>query len=196
MKTENPMTKIVNVIEKLDLETVILNGLSKLAGDERAMEVWETLTTWTFSVNYRATGRLGQCQYRHRNIEVSVVLTKPEHRSKLNNTILHEIAHAVNPMLFGRNDGHGPNWRRIMYAFEERAERRNSDKDVSADLQERRKAKAKQLWACQKCEQEYPILKRRKYPISSYKCGKCRNNLYVKRCADGRTSPNPKKQVN
>lgn len=190
------MTKLISVITKLDLEAVILNGLGNLAGEEKALEAWKKLAEWTFSVNYRATGRLGQCQYGNKNIEVSVVLTKPEHRIKLRNTVIHEIAHAVNPMLYGRSDNHGPhgpNWRRLMIAFGERPERCSSDRDVGADLHQKRVARAKQIWACENCEQEYPILKRRARPINAYKCGRCRGDLYVKRCASGRHHSNPKK---
>jgi len=189
------MPKIIKLIEKSDVEATILNGLSALVGDEKAIDAWNKLTEWTCSVNCRATGRTGLCQYSQRNIEVSSVLLKEQHAAKLRNTTLHEVAHAVNPILFGRGDHHGPQWRRIMRAFGEPADRCNTDEDVSADLRKRKMAKAKQIWACEHCEVELPILKRRKAPAESYTHLKCGGKFYVKRDIVGTTYPNPRRQA-
>ena len=187
--------KLTTALEKAGVADAIRAGLVKLTDETKADEIWNTLHTWVLVVNSRATGRLGQCSYRIRQVEVSDVLLRPEHHAKRNNTLKHEVAHAVNPLIHGHNDSHGPNWRRIMIAFGERPERCNTDKDVSADMRKRRVAKAKMIWACQRCENEFPIIKRRKHPINRYKCGKCRGQLYVKRDANGHTHHNPAKVV-
>ena len=62
---------------------------------------------WRFRINSNKR-RLGVCRYRQRTIEIS------EHifslgKEKVENTILHEIAHAMLPA----GVGHGPEWKRL-----------------------------------------------------------------------------------
>lgn len=62
---------------------------------------------WSIAWDARAQRRLGQCRYREREIGLSKPnFTRIENRYLADNTIRHEIAHA----LVGGHAGHGPAW--------------------------------------------------------------------------------------
>jgi predicted SprT family Zn-dependent metalloprotease len=65
------------------------------------------LTDWTFSFD-RAVVRFGCCKYRTKQITLSTKLTELNDETHVENTILHEIAHA----LVGAGVGHSRTWRR------------------------------------------------------------------------------------
>jgi predicted SprT family Zn-dependent metalloprotease len=60
---------------------------------------------WTVKLD-RAKARFGQCNYTTKTISLSRALTESTTRERVENTVLHEIAHA----LVGRKAGHGPVW--------------------------------------------------------------------------------------
>lgn len=63
------------------------------------------LTNWNFQFD-NASRRFGQCRFGRREITLSRSLTYLNDESKVRDTILHEIAHA----LAGPGAGHGPVW--------------------------------------------------------------------------------------
>lgn len=61
---------------------------------------------WTFTWS-RSRTVLGDCSHLTRTIRLSAHYTALNSRERVENTIRHEIAHALGP----REDGHGPNWK-------------------------------------------------------------------------------------
>ena len=199
------MQKLTDILDKYNLSGTVLAGLERLSDEEKALDIWETLEEkWRFKVNHKVTSRTGSCRPpssglgRRRarpfgEIEVHGLKMEEGREESRNDTILHEVAHAVNPMLFGSCDHHGPNWKRIMRAFGIKPERCNTDKEVTADLHDMRINKAKLLYACQRCEHVFPAMRKKKYPAERYSHPKpCGGKLYLK--WDGRGHhPNPSK---
>lgn len=64
------------------------------------------LDKWTFGFD-RAKQRCGQCQHSKHEITLSRYYAERNDRSEVQDTILHEIAHA----LVGSGEGHSPKWR-------------------------------------------------------------------------------------
>lgn len=56
-----------------------------------------------------STRRFGQCRYRDKMISLSMALVQLNDREQVQETILHEIAHA----LVGPGIGHGPEWQEM-----------------------------------------------------------------------------------
>ena len=63
-------------------------------------------TEWKFSWNNRKKS-FGVCSYQKKTIFLSAFLTVEETEDSIDQTIRHEIAHA----LVGSGEGHGPRWR-------------------------------------------------------------------------------------
>ena len=187
------MQKLTDILDKYNLSGIVLAGLERLSDEEKALDIWETLEEkWRFKVNHKVTSRTGMCRPpragfgRRRarpfgEVEVHGLLMEEGREATRNNTLLHEVAHAVNPMLFGTCDHHGPNWKRIMRAFGLVPERCNKDKEVSAQLRAKKTTKAKLMYACQTCEHEFPAMRKKKHPAESYRHRGCRGKLYLKR---------------
>ena len=56
----------------------------------------------------------------------------------------------------------------------------------------RKPRKANLMYACQKCEYEFPAQRTKKYAPNMYSHKRCGGKLYLKRDKNGRTYPNPK----
>lgn len=63
------------------------------------------LATWSFAFD-RGLRRLGACHPRSRRITLSRAFVQRNPEARVRETLLHEIAHALEP-----DDGHGPAWR-------------------------------------------------------------------------------------
>jgi predicted SprT family Zn-dependent metalloprotease len=63
---------------------------------------------WTVSINRRLSQVYGRCNYHLKTIEISAKLALINPADRTENTIRHEIAHALAPY-----DGHGPVWKRM-----------------------------------------------------------------------------------
>lgn len=203
------MLKLTDILDKYNLSSIVLAGLDRLSNEEKALDIWETLEEkWRFKINHKVTSRVGICRPprnggRRRNgsivrprmfgeIEIHGLLTEEGREATRDNTLLHEVAHAVNPMLFGKCDHHGENWKRVMRAFGLVPERCNTDKEVGALLRAKKVTKAKLMYACQNCEHEFPAMRKKKFPADSYFHRVCKGKLYLKRDRY-RTYANPSK---
>lgn len=69
-------------------------------------ELWEY--GWSAKVG-SAKKQLGSCHYRTKNIYISLPLANLTGEEQLEDTILHEIAHAI----AGSKAGHGPAWKAV-----------------------------------------------------------------------------------
>ena len=63
---------------------------------------------WSFKFD-TAVKRFGCCKYRTREITLSRKLVEANNADRVNDTILHEIAHAI----AGHGTGHGPAWKAV-----------------------------------------------------------------------------------
>lgn len=200
------MHNLTNILDEFGLSGTVLSGLDKLVGEDKALDAWGKLETeWKFVLNHRVTSRIGQCRYpnphgfRRRRlfgeIEIHGLLMAEGREETRNNTILHEVAHAVNKMLFGTNDNHGPNWKRIMRVFGLRPERCNTNSEVSALLHAKKVKKANLLYACQRCEHEFPAMRKKKHPAEIYTHKRCGGKLYLKSNRWGEKFANPSKSA-
>lgn len=81
------------------------------------VEVFESLAEFSFFHNARPKGRYGQCGFRtHKHgsyVEVHPALYTHDGHQQYNDTLLHEIAHALEYVWYG-NGGHGHTWVAIM----------------------------------------------------------------------------------
>lgn len=63
---------------------------------------------WSFAFD-RAIERHGGCEYQHKTITVSGILTDLNDAAWFRGILLHEIAHAI----AGWGAGHGPEWKEV-----------------------------------------------------------------------------------
>lgn len=66
------------------------------------------LKDWVFAYD-NAKRRMGQCNYKTKTISLSRAGTEIRELAEVRNTILHEIAHALDP----KSRGHGKKWKQI-----------------------------------------------------------------------------------
>lgn len=76
------------------------------------------LQDWRLNLD-RSVGRLGYCRYSRKTISLSLPLMQANDASVIENTIRHEVAHA----LAGPGAGHGPEWKRQCMVTGARPER-------------------------------------------------------------------------
>ena len=81
------------------------------------LRVWDNLTKWKVTKNPRPRRRAGVCKILQREIELHATLFKVGRRQELEETFLHELAHAINHLLFNGR-GHGRTWKEVMRALE------------------------------------------------------------------------------
>lgn len=79
---------------------------------------------WDFKFD-NAAKRLGLCNHSQRTISLSRKFVSAATEAEVEQTLLHEIAHALLPArnAHGKTTGHGPEWRRMAYAIGYRGER-------------------------------------------------------------------------
>lgn len=112
----------------------------------RALMNEHGIPQWTFRFD-RAKRRFGVCKYRHEVIGLSVYLTRMNPESKVRDTILHEIAHAI----AGHKAGHGIKWKGVCRIIGARPVRCFGS-DVT-------KPKPKWIGTCPVCHATYPRLR-------------------------------------
>jgi predicted SprT family Zn-dependent metalloprotease len=132
------------VAEKLALNLMKQHGLTNIG--------------WSFEFD-NAKRRFGCCDYRTKTISLSRDLVKLNDEPKVENTILHEIAHA----LVGRNHGHDNVWKQKAIEIGCDGNRCYSNDDTNI-VQGKYKA------TCPKCNHVHH--KHRK-PKNQSSCGKC-----------------------
>lgn len=93
-------------------------------------------SSWTFLWNDRETA-FGMCSYRDKTIQLSSKLVKFESEDSVEQTILHEIAHALTP-----GTGHGAMWKAVARRL---GVRKPGSSKVAAD---RKPEDENYLWAC------------------------------------------------
>lgn len=158
---------IGETLERFALAETVLTGIfrtSELAGVDPG-DVFSQLSRWRFVTNSRVIGRWGQCRYNERTIEVHALLL--DHPADLKVTLIHECAHAIDMLVHGTSSRHGSRWRMVMRHLGAAPNTTHSNEAVAAFVALRAR-RARQHWRCVRCDYTVAILKRRKYPASSY----------------------------
>lgn len=131
-------------IEQFAQEALDVHGLSE-AG-------------WTYAWD-RARRRFGCCDYSKKQITLSVHLAAINSFQQCQDTILHEIAHA----LAGREAGHGPKWKEACLQIGANPQRCYSSDQVN-------QPPSKYIRYCPHCGHHSPVYRRTK---KLYACGRC-----------------------
>ena len=121
---------------------------------------------YTFKFDH-AKKRFGQCSYTRKTISLSKPLTEinlGENLWQIKDTILHEIAHALSYIRYGKIGlGHNSYWQRTCIEIGANPKRTYSASEVNI-------VKGKFLYVCNTCGKEVRFHKRLK---SERACGKC-----------------------
>lgn len=113
-----------------------------------------------------AKNRFGICRYSRRVIGLSLPLVENnlDNFYQINDTILHEIAHAISVHIHGRKGmGHGDFWKHVARSIGCNAKRCYSGKDVN-------QPQYKYTLICDSCGKEHH---RRRLGSTQYSCGTC-----------------------
>ena len=113
-----------------------------------------------------AKNRFGVCRYNRRVIGLSLPLVEGnlDNFTQINDTILHEIAHAISVHIHGRKGrGHGNFWKHVAKSIGCNAKRCYNSKDVNTP-------QYKYTLICDSCGNKSH---RRRMGSSEYSCGKC-----------------------
>lgn len=129
----------------------------------RLMEEFGLLPAWTFKWD-NARRRFGVCRYNKKIISLSRHLVKLNDREQVEDTIRHEIAHALDAETRGRTD-HSIHWKRWAVKCGARPERCYSSKEV--DMPE-----APLFAFCPNCRLCLPRFRKMK-KNRIYTCGRC-----------------------
>jgi predicted SprT family Zn-dependent metalloprotease len=123
---------------------------------------------WTFKFD-KAVTRFGYCQFKCKRISLSKKLTIKNDRGQVENTIRHEIAHALDVEDRGTSD-HSSKWKSwARYAGAE-PERCYSEEEVET-------VKPKYYHVCPNCNNAYARYKRQR-KIKLQSCGECSKSSY------------------
>jgi predicted SprT family Zn-dependent metalloprotease len=182
MNTETQMNTVGQALESHDPAIVdtILDVVSERVGDsDHALNIYLSLAEWSFKLNSRAHSRFGVCKLRTRTIELHAALV--DHPTDFRMTLIHEIAHALEFMLYGRCDGHGPRWQRIMRDLGEPPLRTGGHtQEAENAIRAMQTRRSVETWVCGKCGFEHGIQRKRKYPASQYRHPECGGKFEVK----------------
>lgn len=133
---------------------------------------------WGFKFD-NAGRRFGYCKYTTLTISLSeemVLLNWEERKEEVIDTILHEIAHALVRVRFGRKDkygrpikGHGSEWKAVCVEIGARPIRCYSPENVKI-------VQGKYIYKCPHCGKEFHYHKRKKCKSACGDCCKKYNN--------------------
>ena len=146
LKEKKPYT-----FEKL----VSFRGMKRIRGDTRVREEYEKLVNpelslwdqgWRFEICKRAKSRAGVCMHRKKLVKVSAWCFGSMADGKLEDTIRHEVAHAV----AGPYAKHGPAWKNAALECGASPSRCYSKKVVDAEVYERNRPIAVVCCKCKK----------------------------------------------
>lgn len=131
-----------------------LKGLAQDACNLTGLSCWGSLVRWTVVRNPRPRRRAGMCDIRARQIELHSAMYKLGRRQDLEDTFLHELAHAIDYLLF-KGRGHGHTWKKVMAALGLDPARCHRIKYLDEDHEVRPAAsrrKSEVDYLCEKCK--------------------------------------------
>lgn len=176
----------------------VIDTLTHFASTSADVTVmWEAFSKYRM-VSNNVTTRTGQISYRKRTIEIHEELLRPGREASRDHTLLHETAHLIIGLIYpesmkrhSRIKAHGREWKAVMRHLGCGTERCGNHEFMT----EHRAKKANLMYACQRCEYEFPAMRRKKYPPETYRHKGCRGGLYLKTDVNGRSYPNPSKMA-
>ena len=175
--------------------SLVVNALDRFAPQvgKDADKLFEEFSKFRMVQN-NVTSRSGQVSHKKMQVELHVELLAAGREEQRNQTLLHETAHVIVGLLFpesrfrhSRIKAHGREWKAVMRQLGCEPKRCSSH-DF---MKEHRAKKAKLMYACQRCEHEFPAQRRWSNIENQYHKG-CRGSLYLKSDRGG-TYPNPSK---
>ncbi len=170
-------TKLTDVMDEFGVTDCIIAGLGRLVDEEKALDILEMLDKWRVVINRRSTTRHGQCDYNKKQIEIHITALKEGNEAARDQTIVHEIAHAIVPLIYGHGvRGHGREWKRVMQMFGASPDRCGGNDEMKAFKMDR----AKIIYGCTSCDVELPAQRKKKHPPETYIHKKCGGHLYLK----------------
>lgn len=132
---------------------------------------------WRFEFDY-AKRRFGQCNYTKKRITLSYHLVVLNNEEAVEQTILHEVAHAI----AGYAAAHGPTWKRIAREIGYKGGTTYSEDIVNPG----RIGQAPWYLVCDACGKQIPRYKRSTREFSCAKCSRGRfNRNYLLRLVPG-----------
>lgn len=147
---------LITVLERMDCVDTLLDALVKHDDVFGSHDVIGYLEGWNVRINSRAKGRLGLCNIRKKEIQLSAFITEEEKKD----TLLHEMAHAVCYHVF-KQCNHGREWKYVMRMLGQQPNRATPSKS----LREERIRSAKHIYACEDCGYEWHAQRRWKRVI-------------------------------
>lgn len=129
-------------------------------------EILTYLSWWKFKVNNRPKRRYGLCDYSRRMVEVSGFHWKHGTTEEINQTILHELGHALANFVFDTH-GHSKLWKLTMRILEAKPNRCSNFSSTRKAL-EAMPYKSRQgiTYVCADCD--YEVLAGRKWTRAKY----------------------------
>lgn len=119
------------------------------------------LTGWRFRFD-RAKKRFGLCHYSSKTISLSRSLTELNDAAQVEDTLLHEIAHALTP-----GAAHGPRWREVC--------RRLGAKPMRCFGAEVTRPRPSYLLVCPRCERAFPRERKTRRALACRACCQTHN---------------------
>lgn len=113
----------------------------------------------------RSRRKFGTCNVSRRTITLSPELVRLNSRDRVENTIIHEICHALTP-----GDGHGRRWKLAMVSFGLKPSRCYTTEDTNTP-------KGKHTLTCGNCGPLWEYLRKPKLAKTNFRgrvCPKCR----------------------
>lgn len=118
-------------------------------------------------VSHRAKLQAGAAHAEERRIVLNAALLVPGREPDRDATFLHECAHVVADLRYGRNCRHDWRWRRVMTLLGESPEVRHSLPYISPD------AHAVVTWVCDGCGDAYHFVRRPRRRVEECYCRSC-----------------------
>jgi predicted SprT family Zn-dependent metalloprotease len=137
-----------------------------------AKELIEHYKLYDWSVKIDSSkSRNGYCNYTKKEIGLSIHFVELNPDNDIKRTILHEIAHAIEPA----SEGHGDNWKATF--------RRLLDENGLEDVKVSRTSISdlggyRYTWKCMNCGLGY--LRNKKFVAKKMCCGRCKYPLIIK----------------
>lgn len=148
-------------------------------------------------VSNRSFSAAGRCSYMREVIELHSELLVQGREKERDDTLLHEVAHAIVYKFYQRNNpfaqrikAHGREWKTIMRGLDANPKSSCNYDFLNADVL----AQATLIYACNRCEHEFGAKRLWKRPASKIH-NKCGGRLYLKKNRrTGQIFPNPRQE--